>query len=195
MEWSAEIAAHLGYPQRIPHGIAKRVGNIEPSALDVEIAGDALDILCSIDGRPFDRNAALELSKQLTELTHPDSNLYKNGIGLLRAYEWWWDQNRRLINWLVFTDRSLKTDFDVVEASLHCHPKLLARYRLLKARSRPVFFESLRDHDDLWNTDFENRTPDYMKRGFKYLQEVLNKKEFTHLEITVTANSVVMKTI
>ncbi|APZ94623.1 hypothetical protein [Fuerstiella marisgermanici] len=194
MEWCYEVARVLGYEPYPMSMFDQYASEIHGTAKDIEINGDALDILQAIDRRPFDRNAALRLSMELTDVTHPDGRA-ETLPALLEAHGHWWNEQTRLLNWLIFKDRKLKMGIDRVESALINKPLLRARYRLLKSRKHPIVFSNVQSSDDLWNVPEERRTDAYMAEGFRQLQKFLNKKEFDHLQLTVTRDSAVLEEI
>ncbi|GAB5442868.1 MAG: hypothetical protein Fues2KO_32170 [Fuerstiella sp.] len=195
VRWCAESAEIMGWQNTDRHIYTPFTADLLELAFDIEIAGDALDILNAESRFPFDRRVSLVMAGELVELTHPDTG-WRLGIGpVLRAYLDWKNEWNRLVNWMMFKDKRIKRDFDPVETKLLSKPRLLARYRLLKQRKHPVMFSSVVDEDELWQADVENRTNGYMQRGFKELQKFLTDHEFDHLELSVTKDSAALRTI
>lgn len=107
-DWSADVADVMQYQVSLASALAEMSKQIEKTAFNVEVAGDALDILHSVDGRPFNRQAALQLSAELVALTHLNPGRPQRLATFLAAHATWHDESMRIIQWLCFRDRTLK---------------------------------------------------------------------------------------
>lgn len=187
---TSEIARVFGHDELRKECVSHFDGRVFEEMFEVsrqiELTGDALDILSAIDCRPSGHAAGLQLSGAMTDLIEVLRPYDKGAciVRLLDAHGGWNNEQYRLKNWLLFHDRSLRVD--PVETELIGRPRLLARYKLLKEEKHAVQYSSIVDRDDLWQTKPINRTDESMQRGFKDLQQVLNAIQDCPVEVMAT---------
>jgi len=67
-----------------------------------------LDLVASIDGRPFNSSAAVRIAAALLNLTDPYCDFHPRLIELLEADTHWQYQTYRVLNWLCFKDAGVE---------------------------------------------------------------------------------------
>lgn len=88
-------------------------------------------------------------------------------------------------------DLTQSLDVDPVEEVLFGKELLLSRYRFLRGRKHSVQFSTATQETKLWRNPDQEISVEQAKRGFKALQQELNKHdECSHAQIQISGNSV-----